>query len=397
MRRLSWLCLLWAIGCGKKPAEPVATEEARPAPRVEAGDESEMDASYLADLAQVHLNHRNHDRALALLQRALDKESDPRLRARLQMRLGEAYDQLGRKDEATKAYEQASEKVEDPAQRALLLLRLGQSYRRAGDLDRAAAALEKVLQVETQTYVRDSARSEIIQVWLKQGVLESRVAEFEAQLRKNPSDPETLRTLGTAYATALNQPEKAIPYYEQLVRSDPAHFGLSWQLGNLYYQSRQFEQGVAYFKKLAEKMPNRRTEMYERVASGYASLGKKGEALAFASKMAEAASSKTPHLYVQQAHLLGRIGQDDDAVASFQRAIEMAKTDAQRQQFRYDLASFHSSRKRYNEGRELLEQLQSEPISDQLRRQVGALLENVERQIQQSKSAPTPPQAPAAN
>ena len=391
MRNLAWLCVLLAMACSKKEPPSPAPPPAAPQPETEA--EGDMDASYLADLAQVHLNHQKHDLALSYLDRAIEKETDPARRARLQMRVGEVYDQLGRKDEATKAYEQAGDKVDDPAQRALLMLRLGQSYRRAGKLAEASEALAKVLESETQPYVRDSARSELIQVWHGQGALNERIAEYEARAKKNPGDIEALRVLGMAYATALAKPEKAIPYYQKLVAADPGQFGLAWQLGNLYFQARQFEEGVAYFRELSDQMPTRKAEMYERVASGYASLGKKQDALMWAEKMVGQATEKTPHMYVQQAHLLGRISEDARAVQSFQKAIEAATSNAQRQQFRYDLASFHIARKKFSEGRELLDQLQSEEVSEQLKKQVATLLETVERQLEQSKAAPAP--APA--
>jgi len=394
---LGLLGLVAPLGCGKEAPKKAAPVEAkRPAAEVE----DDMDASYLADLAQVHANHQQHERALALLDHALVKETDASRRARLQMRIGEIYDHLGRKDDATKAYEEAGDKVEDPSQRALLMLRLGQSYRRAGKLAEAAAALQKALDSEAQPYVRDSARSEIVQTWQAQGVLKDRLAAYEERLRKAPGDPEALRVLGMAYSTAVSKPELAIPYYEKLVAADPGQFGLAWQLGNLYFQARQFEQGIVYFKKLAAEMPNRRSEMYERIASGYASMSKKRDALVWAEKMIGESAPKTPHLYIQQAHLFGRIGEEERAVQSFRKAIEAAGGEPQRQQFRYDLASFHVSRKKFVEGRELLEQLQSEGVPEQLKRQVTMLLENVERQVDQGKAAPAPAPAappPAAN
>lgn len=394
MRNLGWPCMILALACSKKDPLPSAAPPAEPAPANRAAEEDDLDAAYLADLAQVHLNHQKHDLALSYLSRSLEKETDPARRARLQMRVGEVYDQLGKKEEATKAYEQAGDKVEDPAQRALLMLRLGQSYRRADRLAEASNALTKVLEAETPPYVRDSARSELIQVWHGQGVLPQKVAEYEARAKKNSGDLEALRVLGMAYATALAKPDKAIPYYQKLVASDPGQFGLAWQLGNLYFQARQFEEGVAYFRKLAEQMPTRKAEMYERIASGYASLGKKQDALVWAEKMVGEATDKTPHMYVQQAHLLGRISEDGRAVQSFQKAIEVATSAAQRQQFRYDLASFQIARKKFNEGRELLEQLQTEELSEQLKKQVATVLETVERQTDPSKGAPAPAPTP---
>jgi tetratricopeptide (TPR) repeat protein len=384
-----------ALACPKKePAAPPAP----PAAAQPADDsEDEMDASYLADLAQVHLNHQKHEMALGYLDRALAKETDPARRARLQMRVGEVYDQLGRKDDATRAYEQAGDKVDDPAQRALLMLRLGQSYRRAGKLAEASDALGKVLSAETQPYVRDSARSELIQVWHAQGALAQRVAEFEARVKKAPDDVEAIRVLGMAYATALAKPDKAIPYYQKLVAADPGQFGLSWQLGNLYFQARQFDEGVAYFRKLAEQMPARKAELNERVASGYASLGKKQDALTWAEKMVSEAADKTPHLFIQQAHLFGRIAEDARALQSFQKAIDAATGQPQRQQFRYDLASFLVARKKFSEGKAALEQLLSEDLAEPLKKQATTLLETVDRQMDPSKAAPAPApaQAPA--
>jgi tetratricopeptide (TPR) repeat protein len=363
--------LVVLCGCPASDVEHVLAPPAAVAPAVDS-DEG-LDASYLAELAQVHLNHQNHRRALDLFTRAMEKEADVALRARLQMRAAEVYGQLGQHEEATRAYEAASAKIADPAQRALVLLRLGQSYARAGKNAEAAAALEKLLGGDVQPYVRDAAHSEVIQLWKALGVIEERVAGFEARVQESPGDTEALRILGAAYATALGKPEAAIPHYEKLAAREPSEFGLAWHLGNLYFQTRQFAKGVAHFRKLAERTPDRKSELYERVASGFASLGKKKDARLWADKMVSGTAQPAPHLFTQHAHLLAGIGEDEQAVKSFDMAITTAGSDAQRQQVRYDLAGFHVSRKQYAEARALLEKLRSETLSPELKAQVTAL------------------------
>lgn len=383
---------LAACGGGKpQPAPAPASQQAAPA----ADPFADMDAQYLLDLAMVHQRHKGFDRALEALNRALEIEQDAAQKAQIQMRLGEVLQAAGRGDEALKAYESATSGLTDKDEQTRVQLRLGQQYRQAKRFAEAEKALQTAYAAATQPYLKDSARSELLQVWSAQGLLKDKIAELEKKLAAAPTDRETMRLLAVAYGQG-GDAGKAVELFKKLVAAEPEETSHLQNLGNFSFQAGAYKEGIDAFMKLAEKAPHARAQAYERIASGYASLKQNGEATKWAAKLGELASDKTPYMFVQQGNLYGRLGQNDKAVEAFNKAIEAAGTPAQKEDFRFQLATFYVGQKQLDDAAKILGELASGPGSDQLKQNAQRLLDSVKTQkVAGAAPAPTPVKAPA--
>ncbi len=86
--------------------------------------------------------------------------------------------------------------------------------------------------------------------------------------KAEPNNPTAWYYVGNNYATGLQQPEAAIPAFQQVVRLDPNRHG-AWQtLGVQFMKVKRFEDAVNAFKRATEIEP-RRPNYWNNLASAY--------------------------------------------------------------------------------------------------------------------------------
>ena len=86
--------------------------------------------------------------------------------------------------------------------------------------------------------------------------------------KAEPNSPTAWYYVGNNYATGLQQPEAAIPAFQQVVRLDPNRHG-AWQtLGVQFMKVKRFEDAVNAFKRATEIEP-RRPNYWNNLASAY--------------------------------------------------------------------------------------------------------------------------------
>jgi tetratricopeptide (TPR) repeat protein len=89
-----------------------------------------------------------------------------------------------------------------------------------------------------------------------------------AWTKAEPNNPVAWYYLGNNYATGLQQPEAAIPAFQQVVRLDPNRHG-AWQtLGVQFMKVKRFEDAVMAFKRAAEIDP-RKPNYWNNLAAAY--------------------------------------------------------------------------------------------------------------------------------
>jgi tetratricopeptide (TPR) repeat protein len=89
-----------------------------------------------------------------------------------------------------------------------------------------------------------------------------------AWTKAEPNNPVAWYYLGNNYATGLQQPEAAIPAFQQVVRLDPNRHG-AWQtLGVQYMKVKRFEDAVNAFKRATDIDP-RKPNYWNNLAAAY--------------------------------------------------------------------------------------------------------------------------------
>ena len=89
-----------------------------------------------------------------------------------------------------------------------------------------------------------------------------------AWTKAEPNNPLAWYYLGNNYATGLQQPDAAIPAFQQVVRLDPNRHG-AWQtLGVQFMKVKRYEDAVRAFKRATELEP-RKPNYWNNLASAY--------------------------------------------------------------------------------------------------------------------------------
>ena len=89
-----------------------------------------------------------------------------------------------------------------------------------------------------------------------------------AWTKAEPNNPVAWYYLGNNYATGLQQPDAAIPAFQQVVRLDPNRHG-AWQtLGVQFMKVKRYEDAVRAFKRATELEP-RKPNYWNNLASAY--------------------------------------------------------------------------------------------------------------------------------
>jgi tetratricopeptide (TPR) repeat protein len=89
-----------------------------------------------------------------------------------------------------------------------------------------------------------------------------------AWTKAEPNNPVAWYYLGNNYATGLQQPEAAIPAFQQVVRLDPKRHG-AWQtLGVQYMKVKRFEDAVNAFKRATTIDPSK-PNYWNNLAAAY--------------------------------------------------------------------------------------------------------------------------------
>jgi tetratricopeptide (TPR) repeat protein len=89
-----------------------------------------------------------------------------------------------------------------------------------------------------------------------------------AWTKTEPNNSDAWYYLGNNYATGLQQPDAAIPAFQQVVRLDPKRHG-AWQtLGVQFMKVKRYEDAVRAFKRATEIEPLR-SNYWNNLASAY--------------------------------------------------------------------------------------------------------------------------------
>jgi tetratricopeptide (TPR) repeat protein len=180
------------------------------------------------------------DSALAYLTIGLTTVGDD---ARGFLHLGEVQSELELYDAAIKSLLRATElRSEYPE----VYYQLGRVYTAVGNLDSALHYYQLAVK-----YLPDepSYLEGLGMVLAERGYNDEAVATLEKALRIDKQNPETYAFLGNLYAISLNQPRKALPYFNQRAILDPDIPDVYINLGNTYTLLGDYEEAVKSYQR----------------------------------------------------------------------------------------------------------------------------------------------------
>jgi tetratricopeptide (TPR) repeat protein len=197
-------------------------------------------------LATIYRNRQDYDRALALLQAQLARDSHD---ARAHYNLGTIYRRQGKLDEAIAAFRAAIQY--DPSL-ADAHYNLGVAYTASGRLDEARDEFQRIAKLNPE----DPDTHVLVGVALKDArQFDAARAEFEHAIRLNPDHVEAHYNLGLVYQ-ALGRHDAAMFEYRDVLRLDPNNTRVLTRLGMVYADTGRIDDAVSIFSRLVHEDAN---------------------------------------------------------------------------------------------------------------------------------------------
>jgi len=224
---------------------------------------------------------------------------------------------LGHHGFETEAIDATQKSVELSPQEFRYRSQLATLFVESGDYDEALKALEEASKVAPNEYFREQTRSQIIEIYRKQGVLDDKIAELEGEAE----NLQNLKTLARMYHQRGNV-TKVMENLKKAVELAPEDTTiLRWQ-AEIYERQGLFSESIKINERLIDIDKANAREYYGELAGLYARLGKKDEAKE-AAKQAIAHSPRNPESYRLLADVALRWGETDEAIEKLTKAVRL--------------------------------------------------------------------------
>ncbi|MFH1732292.1 MAG: tetratricopeptide repeat protein [Planctomycetota bacterium] len=249
-------------------------------------------AEYYSALANVHAAFGHFETAEKLQLKALAAETNPAKKEKISFELVDRiYLRARWWDKAAAELLRTISLVnkQDAAQlrkyhmdRALVLAE-------AGNSDEQIKELEIIVKLSKDEGDRKQALHKLHTIMKRFKKLQRKAGEYEAIVRKNPQDKETLRILAEIYedGSLLKLPGKAILKYEQIRKLDPDDIDACERLARLYVEAKQREKSLAMYERLMKLNPKRFDLYFADAVSQMSREREEEQAIEWAKKMFE--------------------------------------------------------------------------------------------------------------
>lgn len=159
----------------------------------------------------------------------------------------------------------------------------------AGNADEQIKELEIVVGLSQNESERKRALYRLHTIMKRFNKLQRKAGEYEAIVRKNPKDKETLRMLAEIYedGSLLKLPGKAILKCEQIRKLDPDDIDACQRLARLYVDAKQREKSLAMYERLMKLEPKRFDLHFADAVSQMSRQREEEQAIAWAKKVFE--------------------------------------------------------------------------------------------------------------
>jgi tetratricopeptide (TPR) repeat protein len=329
------------------PVRPPYGRGALPPPRpIEGG-------SYYHELAEVHIKYGVYDKAVEMLNLAIEKEADSGKKVRYYESLSGVYRMKGQPKEAAEQINKALAGAETLEEKCRFNEILAGIYEQAGDFEGAKKAYEFVVANATRDAQKRSAQLSLFRLYQRAGELEKVIADLEKKLEEKPDDEDALTTLAQIFNSVVRQPSRAISIYEELSKLKPTDIPTLTRLVYLYQSSREYEKAAEVYQRIIEASPARsKSYYYQHVSRMYMLAGKKEEATVWAEKsLSEQPSS--PYTYISMAQLYLQDNLVEKAFELYDRAMGACQRPMEKQQVSLRFADLFAQNNREDKAEEL--------------------------------------------
>ena len=334
------LLFSWELGAdvfaqsGRRPSFP------RPGRRPKPSADKKDPGQYHFELAKVHQRFGAKDEANAAFAKAAQLAKDKQLKSQVLSQWGEWLLRAGKSDQGKAKIEEAMKLTTDQRSKCRLALTLARFLDKAGKADEAAAQYEYVMTLSKDRWMRQQAERQFFWSYKKAGKLGDLIKRYEAKLAKNPKDESALSGLMTIYSQVKPDPKKAMAACEKLAKLKPDDVSVARQLAELHLRARQPDKAVAVFEYLAKAEPRQANYYYTRIIDAYLMGEQNDKAIAWAKKLV-AKDAKNTYSWSRMGQTCLRAGRNDEAIKAFKKAIEIARTQSERESIELRLAGVY--------------------------------------------------------
>jgi tetratricopeptide (TPR) repeat protein len=208
-------------------------------------------------LVESDIEQNKTDAAIQTLKDELAKSPD---RGDMMLLLADVEARVGRFDDAIHAYQGALGKMgKDSKARARIFVRLGDAYRRKGDSANAIQAFEQARQIlpDDSTVLSDLAMTlDSAQRWSEA------MKVYEAAIRLAPNDGVSLNNDAFLIAEHGGDLDLALTRAQRATQLLPDYTEVADTLGWIYLKKNLSDNAIAIFKKNVQNQPNSSTYRY---------------------------------------------------------------------------------------------------------------------------------------
>jgi tetratricopeptide (TPR) repeat protein len=247
-----------------------------------------QDPGHLINLGEQFWQRGDKRRALATWKRLLG-QGVYRTREDAYAALAQVYAEHDLNAEALKLFDRAiklnPKKVDYRRARAMALQKNRQ-------FDEAVEAWQTVIKMAVQKRHqswRREARTAIIDIWHRRNLLNAKVSAYRSKFHARPPDLSAGYFMGEAHLK-LKQVKLAEKVYQRILEIDDKQVEALLALEQIYREAYQLKKAIAILKRLAEVVPQRRREFFERIAVLYLQLYQDRLALQYAKRASQLAS-----------------------------------------------------------------------------------------------------------
>jgi len=335
---------------------------------------------YYYELAEVHKRYGVYDKAIEMLQTAIEKETDAAKKTRFYESLSEAYQMAGKTKEAAEQIKRALASAESVEEKCRYNSALGRILEQAGEVEEAKKAYEFVVANATRDIQKRSAQLSLFRLYQRSGQLDSLIADLEKKLKDNPSDVEALNTLAQIYNSVIRQPAKALPVYERLAKLKPEDKTILNRLVYLYQSNKEYEKAAEVYQRIIEASPPlNKSYYYQHVSRMYMLAGNKDEAVKWAEKSLSEAGTR-PYTYVSVAQIYLQSNMVEKALQLYDRAQEACSRPIEKHQIALRFADLFARNNRENKAEDLYKYVLEEATIASFRSQARSKLISLYRQ-----------------
>lgn len=259
-------------------------------------------------------------------------------------------------------------------------------YVRAEAFSDAEAVLKNVLAMspkeEKDTWMKDWANSELINVYQRQDKLDELATKFEADLAAGPKDLANYKKLADLYQRS-DKRDEAAAIYEKAAAAGVADRDIDNRLLDLYEWTEKFDKAEAQVKKIMAGAPED-NYLYERLANIQVRADDKDGAKATWQKLL-AKSPNDAGLFSRYGDRLNEWGGADAAIEQYKKAQSM---DDKNYWYTMRVADILMSKERFGEAKKELDAIIAKASDDWMKQEAERKLSEIAARQGQAESKP---------